>query len=167
MMKFSFNALIVSLLLLAGSLSAQLRNTPQPLTDSDRMRAVAGTSILDPARFTMQHGVSFSMQSGGFGGAYGVGVYSNQLQYLLTPNMTINSQVYLVQPTIGGIPGAAGQDISVYFQTALNWQVTRNINLQLGMSNIPAWNRYGLRNSTLTGLSRYGNQSRPVHPSVR
>ncbi|MCH7521781.1 MAG: hypothetical protein IIB42_08810 [Candidatus Marinimicrobia bacterium] len=100
---------------------------------------MANSSWLDPQRFSMNHGVSFSFMSGsGLGsGSTGLSVYTNQMRYLLTDNMLINSQIHLVQPGLIGAPQLGGNNLEVYYQTALDWQLSNHVRVHLGISNLP------------------------------
>lgn len=134
---------IVGMLLLTGVLSAQLKHQPVAPSAAQQLRSVAGSSLLDPNRFSMSHGFSMSFMSGSglAGGSGGLSVYSNQISYLLTDNMTITNQLYLVQPAMGGAqPGES--NVQAYFNTAINWRIFRNTQFTLALSNMPAPQRY-------------------------
>ena len=141
MQKSLLRAGLMLMFISAGAVHGQLLNQPLPPTGSEQLRSIAGSALLDPIRFSMEHSFSFSVMSGGLG--YGVGVYSNRMNYLLSPNITLSSQINLVQPTTNQFPGAAGQGVSLYYRAALNWQISRNVNLSLGLSNTPSYRDYG------------------------
>ena len=143
MKKSSLSAGMLIILVTAGAVHGQLRHQPLPATESEQLRTVAGSALLDPTRFSMQHSFSFSVMSGGLGSGYGVGIYSNRMNYLLTPNISLSSQINLIQPSTNLIPGATGQGVSMYYRAALNWQVSRNVNVSLGLSNTPSYSNYG------------------------
>ncbi len=130
---------IMGVLLLAGTLTAQLQDQMLPPSATQQLRSVAGRSLLDPNRFTMSHGfsMSFSSGSGLYGGPASLSVYSNQIRYLLTDNVVITNNLYLLQPGFadGGMPGEP--NLQAYFQTAVNWRLSHNIHLSLGLSNLP------------------------------
>jgi len=133
----------VGVLLFAGVLSAQLKSQPVAPSVTQQMRSVVGSSLLDPNRFSMSHGISMSFMSGSglAGGAGGLSVYSNQISYLLSDNMIITNQLYLVQPTTGG--GQPGEsNVQAYFNTVINWRIFRNTQFSLAVSNQPAPRRY-------------------------
>ncbi len=133
----------VGMLLLTGVLSAQLRHQPVVPSTTQRLRSVAGSSLLDPNRFSMNQGFSMSFMSGGglSGGSGGLSVYSNQVQYLLTDNLIISNQLYLVQPSMGGAqPGES--NVQAYFNTAINWRIFKNTQISLALSNMPTPRRY-------------------------
>ena len=131
-------AIVVSLLF-AVTLLGQLRSDAPQIPASQSLRSVANSSWLDPQRFSMNHGVSFSFMSGsGLGsGSAGLSVYTNQMRYLLTDNMVINSQIHLVQPGLIGTPQLGGNNLKVYYQTALDWQLSNHVRVHLGISNLP------------------------------
>ena len=130
---------VVVSLLFTATLLGQLRSDAQQIPASQSLKSVAHASWLDPQRFSMSHGVSFSMMTGsGLGpGATGLSVYTNQMRYLLTENMMINSQVHLVQPGLIGAPELGANNLQVYYQTALDWQLSNNVRVSLGISNLP------------------------------
>ena len=129
----------IIILLLAGTLTAQLQNQALPFSATQQLRSMAGRSLLDPNRFSMSHGISmtFSSGSGLSGGPASLSIYSNQIRYLLTDNVVITNNLYLLQPGFAdpGIPGET--NLRAYFQTALNWRISNNINISLGLSNLP------------------------------
>lgn len=126
-------------LLFAVTLLGQLRSDAQQIPASQSLKSVANSSWLDPQRFSMSHGVSFSFMSGsGLGsGSTSLSVYTNQMRYLLTENMVLNSQIHLVQPGIIGAPELGGNNLKMYYQTALDWQLSNNVRMHLGISNLP------------------------------
>ncbi len=133
----------VGVLLVSGVLSAQLKHQPVAPSVTQQLRSVVGSSLLDPNRFSMSHGFSMSFISGSglAGGSGGLSVYSNQVSYLLTDNLTITNQLYLVQPSMGGAqPGES--NVQAYFNTAINWRIFRNTQFSLALSNMPAPRRY-------------------------
>lgn len=135
----------IALLLAVLSVSAaqgQMRNQPLPVPVSEQVRSVGGTSLLDPARFTMDHGFSLSLGSGLYGGAQSVGIYTNSISYLVTDALRITSQINVVQPTIGSLTGNPADGVSLYYQTALNWRISDNVNFNLSLSNMPRSRRY-------------------------
>ncbi len=131
-------------LLFAGSLLGQLRSDAQRIPASQSLKSVANSSWLNPQRFSMSHGLAFSVMSGsGLGsGPASMSVYTNQMRYLLTENMVINSQIHLVQPGIIGAPELGGNNLQMYYQTALDWQLSNNVRMHLGISNLP-YSGYG------------------------
>ncbi len=130
---------IIGVLLLAGALTAQLQHQALPPSATQQLRSVAGRSLLDPNRFTMSHGLSMSFSSGSglYGGPASLSVYSNQMRYLLTDNVVITNNLYLLQPGFAdaGVPGEP--NLRAYFQTAVNWRLSNNMHFSLGLSNLP------------------------------
>ncbi len=130
---------IIGVLLLAGILTAQLQDQMMPPSATQQLRSVAGRSLLDPNRFTMNHGFSMSFSSGSnlYGGPASLSVYSNQIRYLLSDNVVITNNLYLLQPGFAdsGVPGEP--NLRAYFQTAVNWRLSSNIHFSLGLSNMP------------------------------
>ena len=139
MKNFLRSALLITIISGGGTVLAQMRNLPLPMPVAEQVRLVGGNSVLDPTRFSMQHGFSFSMATGGLGSASGMGVYTNTINYLITDAVILSSQIHLVQSGVGMQPGVSADGISMYYQAALNWRISRNVNFSLGLSNIPRY----------------------------
>lgn len=129
---------IVSLLS-AATLLGQLRSDVQQIPPAQSLKSVANASWLDPQRFSMHHGVSLSFMSGSGlgGGPNSLSVYTNQMRYLVTENIVLNSQIHLVQSGIMGTPELGGNNLKMYYQTALDWQLSKNVRMHFGISNLP------------------------------
>jgi hypothetical protein len=130
-------------LLIAANLSGQLKsNLPQ--TSSEDLRSVASPSWIDPQRFTMGHSFSLSFLSGSGmpGGGTSLSVYTNQMRFLVTNNLVLNSQINLVQPTMLGGSHIDPNNLQIYYQASMDWQPLRNLNIHFGISNLPSLYRY-------------------------
>lgn len=146
-----------TLLLLAlsvGVAQGQMRSQQLPVPVSEQVRLAGGTSLLDPARLTMNHGFSLSFGSGLLGGSQSVGIYTNSLSYLVTDALRITSQIHVIQPTIGSLAGDPADGVSLYYQTALNWQISDNVNFNLSLSNMPRYGRYHAGMTPLAYMQR-------------
>ena len=146
-----------TLLLLAlsvGVAQGQMRSQQLPVPVSEQVRLAGGTSLLDPARLTMNHGFSLSFGSGLLGGSQSVGIYTNSLSYLVTDALRITSQIHVIQPTIGSLTGDPADGVSLYYQTALNWQISDNVNFNLSLSNMPRYGRYHAGMTPLAYMQR-------------
>ena len=142
-MKNSLLKIAVTLLVFSvGVARSQMRTQPLPVPISEQVRLIGGTSLLDPARFTMNHGFSYSFGTGLLGGSQGIGVYTNNISYLITDAVALTSQIFLVQPTMGAVPGDPMQAVKVYYQTALNWRISDNLRFSLDLSNVPRAQKY-------------------------
>lgn len=80
--------------------------------------------------------------SGGLSGPASMGVYTNQMSYLINENMAFYSQLHFVQPGIVGLNQMGQPNMQMYYQTALHWQLSNSINLRVGFSNMPYTRRY-------------------------
>ena len=98
------------------------------LNPSDAWYSASGMSSYRPVQ---------KSGSGLGSGSTGLSVYTNQMRYLLTDNMLINSQIHLVQPGLIGAPQLGGNNLKVYYQTALDWQLSNHVRVHLGISNLP------------------------------
>ncbi|MCK4579059.1 MAG: hypothetical protein KAU50_09735, partial [Candidatus Marinimicrobia bacterium] len=133
--KSAFAALIVAVSV--SGLSGQFRASPSEVTESEQLRSVAGVSWLDPQRFAMNHSFSASFLSGEGPYSGGLSVYSNSMRYIMTDNLLLSGNFHILQPAMGagGLPGE--NNMMLYYQTSLHWQITPRINFQLGLSNTP------------------------------
>lgn len=137
-MKNSLHKIALLLLVFSiGVAKSQMRAQPLPVPISEQVRLTGGTALLDPARFSMNHGFSYSLGTSPLGGSQGIGVYTNNISYLITDAIALTSQIFLVQPSMGGIPGDAMQGVEVYYQAALNWRISDNLRFSLDLSNVP------------------------------
>lgn len=133
---------LVLLALSVGTAQGQLRNQPLPVPVSEQVRLVGGSSLLDPARFTMNHGFSLSLGTGLYGGSQSAGIYTNSISYFVTDALRLTSQIHLIQPTMGSLTGNPTDGVSLYYQTALNWRISDNVTFNLALSNMPRSGRY-------------------------
>lgn len=131
---------LAPMLVLVATLSGQLRYD-LPASGAERqLKSAASPSWLDPARFHMSHNVSFSVVSGlgltpGFSS---LSIYTNQLRYLISNNLVVSSKIHLVQPSIMRPQQLGGNPLQIYYQTAMDWRPFPNINIHLGLSNLPS-----------------------------
>lgn len=129
-------------LLIAASLSGQLKSDlPQP--SSDALKSVASPSWINPQRFTMSHSFSMSLMTGSglTNGTTSLSVYTNQMRFLVTDNLVLNSRINLVQPQWLGESQFAANNLQIYYQAGMDWQPLRNLNIHFGISNLPAFYR--------------------------
>lgn len=132
--------LVISVLLvLASSLFGQLKSDLSRTASYPQLKAVASPSLFDSQRFNMSHGFSLSFLSGPglVQGTTGLSVYTNQMRYLIANNLLFNSEIYLVQPTIMSAARSGSNNLQVYYQAGLDWQPLKNMNIHLGISNLP------------------------------
>ena len=126
----------------AVTASAQLKSELPRLETPPQLKPVAGVSWLDPQRFAMNHSFSVSFMSGaGLGAGTSMSVYSNQMSYLISKNMLVNSNIYLVQPGMGTSPFDTNP-LQVYYQAGIDWRPRENMLIHLGFSNLPSMARY-------------------------
>lgn len=141
-MKNISNSLLV-ILLLSCLVFAQFRSqaaAPMIPVNSRGLSHTQNLSILDPSRFNMQHSFSLSMMN--FSGqSLGLGVYNNQMNFMLKDNLRLQTQFSLVQPS-GGLDPMANNGLGgqVYYGASLDYQPTENFFLRFSMDNYP---RYG------------------------
>ena len=143
-------------LLLVSATFGQLRYDLPPTSAATPLKSLASPSWFDPQRFSMNHNFSFSMSSGiGLpAGASSLSVYTNQMRYLVAYNLMLTSQVHVVQPGVLSAQQLGSNPLQVYYQANLNWQLFRNFNIQVGISNLPRRSRY----SSLNGIGYWPYQ---------
>jgi len=139
---------VAALLLLVSAAAGQLRYDLPASSAATPLKSMASPSWLDPQRFSMSHNFSFSVASGigGPAGASSLSIYTNQLRYLVTNNLVLTSQVHLVQPNIVSAQQLGTNPLQVYYRAKMNWQLFRNVSLQVGISNLPRRSRYSSLN---------------------
>lgn len=141
MKVFSINRCLLvigGVLIFATAGFGQLRSNVHQNFTSPSLKSVASSSWLDPQRFSMSHGFSVSFMSGGLaGGPASLSVYTNQMQYFISENMVLNSQIHLAQPGVLSATQLGGNNLRMYYQTALDWQLSKNVKMHLGISNLP------------------------------
>ncbi len=141
---------VAALLLLVSAAAGQLRYDLPASSAATPLKSIASPSWLDPQRFSMSHNFSFSVASGiGLpAGASSLSIYTNQMRYLVADNIVLTSQVHFVQPNIVNAQQLGTNPLQVYYQARMNWQLFRNLNIQVGFSNLPRRSRY----SSLSGF---------------
>lgn len=135
-------SVILLFTILAVAASAQLKSELPRLETPPQLKSVASVSWLDPQRFTMNHSFTVSFLSGsGLGSGNSMSVYSNQMSYLVTRNMLLNGNVFLVQSGMGTSPFDSNP-LQVYYQAGIDWRPRENMLIHFGFSNLPSMARY-------------------------
>lgn len=136
--------ILVGGLVVTSLVHGQLRTEVPRIAGGQSLQSAASSPWLDAQRFSMSHGFSLAfMSAGGLGaGPASLGVYTNQMRYLINENIVLNSQIHLVQPGVSSALEIGAQNIKMYYQTALDWKLTKNINMRVAISNLPS-RRYG------------------------
>ena len=91
-------------------------------------------SLFDPNRYQMNHSFSMSFLSMG-GSPVSIGAYTNSFSFALSPNMILNTQVSLVQPSRGGINNQ-GQ---VFYNVGLDYKMSENSVFSFKINNYPTY----------------------------
>ena len=91
-------------------------------------------SLLDAQNFQMNHSFSMSLMNMG-GMSVGVGAYTNSFSLALTPKMSLNTQVSLVQPTMGGMQNQG----NIFYGVGLNYKTSENSFLSFQINNYPTY----------------------------
>jgi hypothetical protein len=129
-------------MLLASTALGQLKSELPRLATPPELKSVANVSWLNPQRFSMNHSFSVSFMSGsGLASGASMSVYSNQMSYLISKNMLLNSNVYFVQPGMNTSPFDTNP-LQIYYQAGIDWQPRENMFIHFGFSNLPSMARY-------------------------
>jgi len=136
------NQLLFSKIIIASTLLALVAPTfGQFRTDAPHQNireSITGgpviPSLLDAQNFQMNHSFSMSMMNMG-GMSVGVGAYTNSFSLALTPKMSLNTQVSLVQPTMGGMQNQG----NVFYGVGLNYKASENSFLSFQINNYPTY----------------------------
>lgn len=140
MKKYTYKSnYLVLILLVAISIPAfgQLRSDV-PMTNI--RESIAGrtefASLFDPNRYQMNHSFSMSFLSMG-GSPVSIGAYTNSFSFIVSPNMILNTQISLVQPSVGGINNQ-GQ---LYYNVGLDYRASENSVFSFKINNYPTYYR--------------------------
>ncbi len=136
------NQLLFSKIIIASTLLALVAPTfGQFRTDAPHQNireSITGSpvipSLLDAQNFQMNHSFSMSIMNMG-GMSVGVGAYTNSFSLALTPKMSLNTQVSLVQPTMGGMQNQG----NVFYGVGLNYKASENSFLSFQINNYPTY----------------------------
>ncbi len=93
-------------------------------------------SLLNAQNFQIHHSFSMSMMNLG-GMSVGVGAYTNSLSFAINPNLSINTQVSLVQPTMTELQNQG----NIYYGVGLNYKASENSFLSFQINNYPTYYR--------------------------
>lgn len=92
--------------------------------------------LLDAQSFQMNHNFSMSMTNIG-GMSVGVGAYTNSFSLSLTPALSLNTQVSLIQPSMGSMKNQG----NVYYGVGLNYKASENSFFSFQINNYPTYYR--------------------------
>ncbi|HBN45002.1 MAG TPA: hypothetical protein QGF08_01185 [Candidatus Marinimicrobia bacterium] len=90
--------------------------------------------LLDAQNFQMNHSFSMSMMNMG-GMSVGVGAYTNAFSMAITPRLSLNTQISLVQPTLNGYQNQG----NVFYGVGLNYKATENSYFSFQLNNYPTY----------------------------
>lgn len=129
--------------ILTASVFGQFR---RDVPNTNIRESIAGrteySSLFDPNRYQMSHSFSMSILSMG-GSPVSVGAYTNSFSFALSPNLILNTQVSLVQPSMGGINNQ-GQ---LYYNVGVDYQPSENSSFSFKINNYPTY--YQRSNQTI------------------
>ena len=135
---------MASVLMLASALPGQMISNLDQGSMTRQLRTAANAPWLDPQRFMIQHGFSFSLASGAgiASGPVSMGVYTNQMRYLINEKLILNSLIHLVQPSVLDASPLGRPNLQMYYQANLDWRISDRMTIQLGFANTPPLRRY-------------------------
>ena len=139
-MKGKNTIIIFSIVMLSfgwGQLMSDLPSLERPETMHLNLNKSEGLSLLDPARFDMNHGFSMSMMSYG-GLSFSVGSYTNQMTYWINSNLRLDTDITLYQPMMNN-PLANNQafNAGLLYKTTLTYRPTENSFFSFSVGNNP------------------------------
>ncbi|MFQ6612808.1 MAG: hypothetical protein ACE5D2_06865 [Fidelibacterota bacterium] len=99
-------------------------------------------SFLDPSRFNMHQSFSISMSNAG-GQSLSVGMYTNQMNFMLKNNLRLQTQFSLVQPN-GNSPLFNNRNLGeqVFYGASLEYQPRENLYFSFSLNNYPTYGLY-------------------------
>jgi len=131
--------------LVFGQFKADMQRVDFP-EELQKMTALESRSLLDPARFQMNHSFSVSMMSMG-GISAGMGTYTNYMSFLLRDNLRLTTSFSLVKPTMmQNLNSPNTLDGQIYYGAQLEYQPSENTLFQLGFQTYPAYSYYNRPN---------------------
>jgi len=143
MKPFKKEFLILIILLSWGN--AQLRSNsfhPDVPVNDQGLGYAQRHSFLDPSRFNMHQSFSMSVASGG-GQSFSVGMYTNEMNFMLKDNLRLRTQFSLVQPngsnSLFNNQAPGGQ---VFYGASLEYQPRENLFLSFSLNNYPTYRLY-------------------------
>ena len=132
--------LIISLFFTAvtsAQFKSQVPNKGLRSSDLNKEQESAIT-LLNPARFSMNHAFSLSMSSVG-GRSLSYGIYSNRFNYLISNKWLFKGNFDLVQPTHSSLPsGLNTLNGQVYYGAELLFR-HKNFQFSVGVDNHPVY----------------------------
>ncbi len=99
-------------------------------------------SFLDLSRFNMRQSFSMSVASGG-GQSFSVGMYTNEMDFMLKDNLRLRTQFSLVQPhgSTSLFNNQAPLE-QIFYGASLEYQPRDNLFLSFSLNNYPTYRLY-------------------------
>ena len=116
-----------------------------------------GTSLFSADRFSISHGFSMSMLTGGGAAPMSLAAYHAQVSYILSEKVDMKGNFQLVQPG-GATPFGQPLPMQLFYNTSIDFRPANNLVISLGLSNLPT---YG--NSPYFPYGRYNNAPKIIH----
>lgn len=151
--------ILILIVTITCSINAQFRNNiPSPnIKDAiTRNQNSSLSSLFNSDRLSMNHSFSLGMASmGGFATSYGT--YTNNLNYMISDKLSLNSRIDLLQPTTSSFhQGVNSVSPLLFYGAEINYKATDNISFSISMDNHPSYNRnWGLSPYGYHGISRH------------
>jgi len=158
MKKINITVIIFISLFLVSAVFAQFRSqVPSKKPKSPLATPGQGSSIslMDPERLSIRHGFSLSMANLG-GLSYSYGIYSNQLNYLISDKWSLYTNLDLVQPTHSSMPAGVNTfNNQIYYGANLLYRPSKSMQLSISVDNYPRLYRYWPVNRYYSPFLRY------------
>jgi len=138
-------SILILLFLLNGAVLAQFKaqaSIPDMPVNTQGLSSVQNLSLFAPERFNMNHSFSLSTSYAG-GRSLGLGIYTNQMSFMLKDNFSLQTQVSLMQPS-GAQNANFPQDLNsqIFYGASLNYEPFENFHISLNMNNYPRYSLY-------------------------
>ena len=138
MKKHSLYIIISTVLLLIVTTAPAFGQFRADVPHQNIRESIAGSpnipGLLDAQNFQMNHSFSMSMMNMG-GMSVGVGAYTNSFSLAINPRLSLNTQISLVQPTMGGLQNQG----NVFYGVELNYKASENSFFSFQLNNYPTY----------------------------
>lgn len=96
-------------------------------------------NLLDPSRFSMQHGFSISLMSLG-GTPLSMNTYTNQMTYMISEKSWLQTDVAFVLPngSPSTLPNQSFQN-NLFYRASLGYQPIENLQFNLSVERMPTY----------------------------
>lgn len=129
---------LIWIAVLVGQFKSDIDQHRLPRTTGLNQTQTQG-SLLDPNRFSMNHGFSMSLLSMG-GQPMNINTYTNQMTYLLNNKTWVQTDVAFVMPS--GPQGSfynQGLQNNIYYRASLGYKPLSNMQINFSIEKMPTY----------------------------